>query len=176
VPADPRPAATVILLRDGGERLEVLLVQRNPAARFMGGLWVFPGGAVDAGETPRAAGVREVAEEAGIELPDPDALVEFARWITPRQLAIRFDARFFAVRCPEGASARADGSETVDARWYAPADALAGGLPLAFPTMRTLEQLGEHDSVEAALRWAADREVSPVEPQVEHGRVVMPGE
>ena len=37
----PRLAATVILLRGGSERLEVLLVKRNPSARFMGGAWVF---------------------------------------------------------------------------------------------------------------------------------------
>src|SRR5258708_3418772 len=46
----PRQAASVILLRGGAERLEVLLVRRTPKARFMGGVWVFPGGAVDAGE------------------------------------------------------------------------------------------------------------------------------
>jgi hypothetical protein len=33
--AEPRQAATVIVLRGGGERLEVLLVRRNPDARFM---------------------------------------------------------------------------------------------------------------------------------------------
>jgi 8-oxo-dGTP pyrophosphatase MutT (NUDIX family) len=142
---EPRPAATVILLRDAAGRLEVLLVRRNPAARFMGGMWVFPGGAVDAGETARGAGVREVAEEAGIALPDPGALVEFARWITPPQFEIRFDALFFVVRCPEGAEARPDGAETVNARWYAPADALTAGIQLAFPTIRTLEQLAGVD-------------------------------
>ena len=76
-PTEPRQAATVILLRGGDERLEVLLVQRNPASRFMGGAWVFPGGASTARRTPatRAArGVREVAEEAGVALPDPSAL------------------------------------------------------------------------------------------------------
>ena len=46
----PRQAATVILLRGGAQTLEVLLVKRTPEARFMGGVWVFPGGAVDAGE------------------------------------------------------------------------------------------------------------------------------
>ena len=66
----PRQAATVIVLRGGAETLEVLLVQRNPAARFMGGAWVFPGGAVDADEgegdgAHRAAAVRELDEEAG---------------------------------------------------------------------------------------------------------------
>jgi 8-oxo-dGTP pyrophosphatase MutT (NUDIX family) len=49
-PATPRQAATVILVRGGAAALEVLLVQRSPAQRFMGGAWVFPGGAVDAHE------------------------------------------------------------------------------------------------------------------------------
>src|SRR3954447_21624584 len=84
-PTVPRQAATVIVLRGGDRDLEVLLVKRNPAARFMGGAWVFPGGAVDAGDgdddaAHRAAAVREVAEEAGLRLPDPAALVRFSRW------------------------------------------------------------------------------------------------
>src|SRR5512133_1933915 len=45
-PTVPRQAATVIVLRGASELLEVLLVKRNPAAHFMGGAWVFPGGAV----------------------------------------------------------------------------------------------------------------------------------
>src|ERR1700759_4073265 len=72
----PRLAATVILLRGGSETLEVLLAQRNPRARFMGGAWVFPGGAVNAedgeGEPGRkAAAIRELREEAGVGLDDP---------------------------------------------------------------------------------------------------------
>src|ERR1700749_4598486 len=84
-PTVPRQAATVLVLRGGARRLEVLMVQRTPKARFMGGAWVFPGGAVDAGDgagAHRAAAVREVQEEAGLTLPDPAALVPFARWIT----------------------------------------------------------------------------------------------
>ena len=84
-PVTPRQAATVIVLRGGAESLEVLLVQRNPEQRFMGGAWVFPGGAVDADEDSRVAGVREVAEEAAVTLPDPEALIEFSRWITPAE-------------------------------------------------------------------------------------------
>src|SRR3954447_8071318 len=87
-PTVPRQAATVLVLRGGAERLEGLMGQRTPKARFMGGAWVFPGGAVDAGEgeagaAHRAAAVREVQEEAGLDLGDPAALVPFARWITP---------------------------------------------------------------------------------------------
>src|ERR1700716_1009644 len=78
----PRQAATVILLRGGAEALEVLLVRRTPKARFMGGVWVFPGGAVDAGEgegdgAHRLAAVRELQEEAAVDLPGPEGLVKF---------------------------------------------------------------------------------------------------
>ena len=60
----------MILLRGGAEALEVLLVKRTPKARFMGGVWVFPGGAVDAeegdgDEAHRAAAVRELQRGGG---------------------------------------------------------------------------------------------------------------
>src|SRR5437762_1977839 len=84
--ATPRPAASVIVLRGGGEALEVLLVRRTPAARFMGGVWVFPGGAVDEGEDECGAAVRELAEETSIAGVEPAALVRFSRWITPAQV------------------------------------------------------------------------------------------
>src|SRR5215217_936320 len=168
-PIEPRPAAAVILLRGGGKRLEVLLVQRNPAARFMGGTWVFPGGALHGSEDARTAGVREVAEEAGVALDDPDALVAFSRWITPPQLPIRFDALFFLARAPDGAEPRPDGGETVAAAWYAPHAALdasvRGELQLEFPTIKTLEHLTEFASADELLAWAAGRTVEPVEPR-----------
>jgi 8-oxo-dGTP pyrophosphatase MutT (NUDIX family) len=183
-PTEPRPAATVVLLRGGSERLEVLLVQRNPQARFMGGAWVFPGGALDAAEDPRAAGVREVWEEARVALPDGAALVPFSRWITPAQVKIRFDTHFFLVAAPSDAAPRPDGGETVDVGWWAPAEALDafahGSLSLVFPTVKTLEQLAGFASADALLEWARGREVVPIEPQVvregEVARVVLPGE
>src|ERR1019366_3058746 len=99
-PVRPRQAASVIVLRGGDEGLEVLLVQRTPKARFMGGVWVFPGGAVDAqegdgDEAHRAAAIRELREEAAIAVEDPGSLVKFSRWITPEQVQIRFDTHFF---------------------------------------------------------------------------------
>jgi 8-oxo-dGTP pyrophosphatase MutT (NUDIX family) len=187
-PTRPRQAATVVVLRGGAGTLEVLLVKRNPTQRFMGGAWVFPGGAVhddDAGEDAhRLAGVREVAEEAGVTLPDASALVDFSRWITPPQVPIRFDTVFFLAPLPDGAEPRPDGGETVDLRWYAPRDALEaharGELELVFPTIKTLEQLRAFASADQLLAWAEGREVVPVEPQViregEIARVVMPGE
>src|SRR5215218_10683839 len=98
----PRQAATVIVLRGGSQTLEILLVQRNPAQRFMGGAWVFPGGAVHADEDAdhAATAVRELEEEAGIDLPGPTELVPFSRWITPEAegATIRFDTWFYAAR------------------------------------------------------------------------------
>jgi 8-oxo-dGTP pyrophosphatase MutT (NUDIX family) len=181
---EPRQAATVILLRGGSERLEVLLVRRNPAARFMGGAWVFPGGAVDFGEDHRAAGIREVREEAGVTISDPAALVRFARWITPAQVKIRFDTLFFLAAVPAGAEPRPDGGETVDLAWFAPRAALAaharGDIQLVFPTIKTLEQLKGFASADELLTWAEGREVEPIEPQVllegEVARIVLPGE
>ncbi len=190
-PVEPRQAATVILLRGGAERLEVLLVKRSPAQRFMGGAWVFPGGAVDAREgegdaAHRLAGVREVAEEAGVELPDPAALVKLSRWITPEAVRIRFDTHFFLAPAPEGADPRPDGSETVDLGWFTPAGALEANerdeIQLVFPTIRTLQQLAEFASAEELLAWAAGRaEVEPVTPRVradagQPPRLVLPGE
>jgi 8-oxo-dGTP pyrophosphatase MutT (NUDIX family) len=184
-----RPAATVIVLRGGSRALEVLLVRRNPAARFMGGAWVFPGGAVDRGEGSgedalRAAALRELSEEAGIELPGPHELVPFSRWITPPQLKTRFDTWFYLAALPAGSEARVDGAEVVDARWYEPSAALdaasRGGLLLVFPTLKHLEQLSEFESADALLAHARGVEVRPVQPQVvgtgEQARVVLPGD
>ncbi len=158
----------MIVLRGGADSLEVLLARRNPAARFMGGLWVFPGGARDAADGEgdaghRAAALREVEEEAGLTLPGPDALVPFSRWITPRLLPIRFDTRFYLAAAPAGQEPRADGSEMVELGWYAPAAALAR-LRLPFPTRAHLEELAGFDSADALLAWAPGREIVPVEP------------
>jgi 8-oxo-dGTP pyrophosphatase MutT (NUDIX family) len=181
---EARQAASLIVLRDSPEGPEVLLVQRNPEQRFMGGAWVFPGGAVhdEDGDHARTA-LRETREEAGLVLEE-DALVSFSRWITPQMVKVRFDTSFFVARAPEGAEATCDGSECVDARWIRPADAIAAGergeLSLMFPTIKHLEQLSQFDSVDHALESARGRTVEPVEPRVvmkeDHAEVVLPGE
>jgi 8-oxo-dGTP pyrophosphatase MutT (NUDIX family) len=188
-PVVPRQAASVILLRGGDERLEVLLVRRTPEARFMGGVWVFPGGAVDAGEgdgdeAHRLAAIRELQEEAAIEVGDPAGLVKFSRWITPAQVQIRFDTHFFLAVLPDGQEPRVDGQECVDLGWFSPQAALdahtAGEIELVFPTIKHLEQLGEFASVEELLRHARGRAVEPVEPRVvlegEVARILLPGD
>ena len=185
----PRQAASVILLRGAGDALEVLLVKRNPAARFMGGAWVFPGGAVDAGEASgdaphRAAAVRELEEEAAVPDVDPAALVPFSRWITPAEVKTRFDTHFFLAPVPEGAEPAPDGQETVDARWFTPQGALdahgRGEILLVFPTIKHLEQLGGFATADELLDYARGREVVPVQPRVvvsgETARILLPGE
>jgi 8-oxo-dGTP pyrophosphatase MutT (NUDIX family) len=185
----PRQAASVILLRGGASELEVLLVKRTPKARFMGGVWVFPGGAVDEGEgdgdeAHRAAAIRELREEADIELGDPAELVKFSRWITPALVKIRFDTHFFLAPVPDGQEPRVDGEECIDLGWFAPARALqanrAGEISLVFPTIKHLEQLAPFASVDELLAHARGRDVQPVEPKVflegEVARVLLPGE
>ena len=185
----PRPAATVILLRGGTDALEVLLVKRNPASKFMGGAWVFPGGAVDRNDGEgqpalRAAALRELGEEAGIHQDDPDTLIPFSRWITPAAVKIRFDTWFYLTPLPDGATPEIDGSEIVDARWYEPRQALAaagrGELLLVFPTIKHLEQISPFQSAQALMKYAHGREVLPVQPRVvmqgETARILLPGE
>ena len=178
-----RPASTVIPVRDGENGLELLLVQRNPASRFMGGAWVFPGGAVHDGESEAETAVREAEEEASLEL-DADTLVPFSRWITPRQVKVRFDTHFFVAPTPPDAAPVCDGEECVDLRWIAPGAALEAGkadeLMLVFPTIKHLEQLTEFGSVDELLEHARARQVQPVEPRVlvDGGvaQVLLPGE
>jgi 8-oxo-dGTP pyrophosphatase MutT (NUDIX family) len=192
-PARARPAASIILVRDGGPgaaaEIEVLLVKRNPAARFMGGVWVFPGGAVDPADgegdrAHRAAAVRELAEEAGIDGVDPAGLVKFSRWITPVELAIRFDTHFFLARLPTGQEPRIDGQECVAEAWLTAQAALDGHADgrtlLVFPTIRQLEQLRGFTSVDALLDHARSREAPTSRPRMTvsggTAQVVMPGE
>ncbi|MES2938837.1 MAG: MBL fold metallo-hydrolase [Pseudomonadota bacterium] len=85
-PAPLRPAATVLLLRDGAQGLEVLMTRRSATASFAPGAYVFPGGGIDAADaqahalalrrptqsdehlTQAIAAIRESFEELGILL------------------------------------------------------------------------------------------------------------
>jgi 8-oxo-dGTP pyrophosphatase MutT (NUDIX family) len=182
---EARQAASILILRDSPEGPEVLLVQRNPSQRFMGGAWVFPGGAVHAEDADHAAAaVRELREEAGIDLPKEAEVVLWSRWITPKEVKVRFDTWFFVAEAPASAVARVDGSECVDFRWLRPAVALEtfrrGELMLVFPTIKHLEALAEAGSVADALENARTREVVPVQPRVlirgDEAEIVLPGE
>jgi 8-oxo-dGTP pyrophosphatase MutT (NUDIX family) len=191
-PATPRPAASVVLLRRGGKHsqrsLEVLLLKRNENAAFMPGAWVFAGGAVEPedGEGTdgfRACARRELREEAGIELAADEELVPFSRWITPEVVSRRFDAWFFLALAPAHTPPKADGSETIDARWFEPAAALAanraGEMSLAFPTRTQLDWLAAHPTAAAALAAYRGRSTEPIMPVLvgegDERRLVLPG-
>lgn len=192
-PSTPRPAASIVLLRRGGKHaqraLEVLMLKRSEEAKFMPGVWVFPGGSLDEADGTdeaglRACAVRELAEEAGIELPADEELVPFTRWITPELIATRFDAWFFLALAPAHTPPEPDGVETTEARWFEPAAALAaqdaGELVLSFPTRTQLKWLAEYRTSEEALAAYRERTLEPILPKVvEDGpepRVVLPGD
>lgn len=172
--AVPRPAATVVLLRPGESGPEVLMVRRHRGSSFMADAYVFPGGRVEesdgAGEAAFAVGAaRELSEEAGLTV-DAATLVPFAHWVTPSAEGKRFDARFFVAAAPLGQVARHDTVETVDILWATPAEVLAryerGELKLPPPTIRNLEDLSAHATVEDALAWARGRQVTPILPKL----------
>ncbi|MEV1293890.1 NUDIX hydrolase [Pseudonocardia sp. NPDC049635] len=250
-PVEPRPAATVLLVRDSPERggLEVFLQRRVTGMVFAGGMTVFPGGGVSPDDVPDpgrwrgpgparfgsrlgqpetlaaalvTAAVRETFEECGVLLaarpgcaPGPvaeaagwradlearrvtlpalldrhdlelraDLLVPWSRWITPPGSPRRYDTAFLVAEVPDGQVADDATTEAVEARWWAPADALAGyaagELSLMPPTLHTLQDLARHTSAAAVLDAAARRDISPVTPEVRReGRisvVTLPGD
>lgn len=191
-PVTPRPAASVVLMRRGGKHgqraLEVLLLRRSPAAAFFPDAWVFPGGACEPEDGEgvdgyRACAIRELREEAGIDLAADEEMVPFCRFITPEAISRRFDAWFFMALAPAHAPTQIDGGEIVDARWFQPAAALAGAddgeIGLAFPTRIQLGWLAEHATAGDALTAYRGRSVDPLIPEViddgEEARVVLPG-
>ena len=178
---DAVPAATVILLRDGEDGLETLMLRRNSKLAFAGGHWVFPGGRVDAddleptpdGEVPgtedartfaaaKRAAVREAAEEAGLAV-DVDALVPFSHWTPPPVAIKRYATWFFLAPAPDG-DVTVDMGEIHDHQWARPGDALRrrdeGEIELSPPTWRTLERLSHSATVAEAL---AEAEAATVE-------------
>ena len=180
-PAKPRPAASVILLRRGGKHdsggLEVLFGKRTPKASFMPNVWVFPGGAVDSDpdaeptdDDYRATALRELEEETAVGLDESAELVPFSRWITPREVKVRYDTRFYLALAPPHCAPEADRTEIVEVGWFAPSDALerhtAGEMLLVFPTIKNLQELLPFGSAEEAIAGARTREVEPILPKV----------
>jgi len=165
-PAVAAPAATVVLVRDGIDGLEVLLAKRSSKLAFHGGAWVFPGGRIDPDDyagapddllaAARRAAAREAKEEAGVDV-DSDALVHLSNWTTPEMSAKRFATWFFVGEVTGGEEV-ADGIETDRLHWFRPADAFtardAGEIELAPPQYVTLLWLSDHSSVTEAMAAA----------------------
>lgn len=107
---------------------ERILMQQRRADRAHGGLWEFPGGKIEPGESPESALVREIEEELGVKL-DPAKLAPLtfasdpAQPPAPRQphVILLYTCRVWGgePRCLDGAAIA----------WTAPADLLALPMP-----------------------------------------------
>ncbi|MSP04686.1 MAG: NUDIX domain-containing protein [Acetobacteraceae bacterium] len=100
--AIPRPAATVLLLRDGPTGMEVFMVVRHDAIAFAGGALVFPGGRVDDADHEftatnpfHVAAIRETFEECGVLLARPNA----SRDLVQAERAITIEAKWRTLLC-----------------------------------------------------------------------------
>ncbi len=164
--APARLAATVLLLRDGADGLEVFMVVRNYAIDFASGALVFPGGRVDEADTllaadgdadmvTRVAAIRETFEECGILLARPKgslALVSAARL---DEISERHRARLNAGEITLADIVAAEDLELATdmlvpfAHWITPT-----GMPKRFDTHFFLavapeDQIGAHDGHES---------------------------
>jgi 8-oxo-dGTP pyrophosphatase MutT (NUDIX family) len=160
----PIAAATVVVIRDGDDGIETLMLRRNARGPF-GGMWVFPGGKVDPTDEgvdelarARVAAAREAYEEAGVRL-DPNELTVHSHWLPPPVVARRFSTWFFLAPLPaDGAEVIVDGTEIHDHAWLAAAEVMrrrdAGEVELAPPTWVTLHSLVRHPNVAAAVAAA----------------------
>ena len=179
LPGEAVPAATVVPLRSGPGGMEVLLVRRRRGGAFSG-LWVFPGGRVEASDVgrplslpgdrvgergtevavARRCALREAAEEAGLAL-EGSSMVVHSWWLPPPETPRRFSTWFFLAALDTGSEVSVDGEEVHEHRWSPPAAALAardaGEIGLAPPTWVTLWQLRAFDDPAGALAEAAAR-------------------
>jgi 8-oxo-dGTP pyrophosphatase MutT (NUDIX family) len=109
----------------------------------------------------------EVLADSGMVLA-LDALVPYARWITPEGMPKRFDTWFFLAAAPPEQLGAHDGRESTDSLWLSPREAIAGGasgrFKLPFPTTRNLIKLGKQPNVKAALDEARGKPVVTVMP------------
>lgn len=114
----PVEVAVVVVFRRRAGRVELLIARRHRNA-IRGGLWEFPGGKIEAGESAEQAALREVEEEAGIGAalavgrPVPLAVVAHCDPEVEREKRIRLHA--FLLEVAADAEARALGSHEV--RW-----------------------------------------------------------
>ena len=136
--------------------------------------------ALAAGEDPEVAAVRDrllddeidfaqALTTLGVQL-DGAAVEYVAHSITPVQERRRYDTRFFAAAVERDREVLLHPAEMTDARWLTPSAALEsharGELPMVFPTIRTLEDLLDFGSVEAALESFSSRTIPTILPRL----------
>ena len=155
------PAATVMLLREHEDRLEVLMLRRNRQLKSFGGAWVFPGGRVDDTDgvgqdeigRAKAAAIRETMEETGLDISGTE-MVTLSCWIPPIQEKRRFSTWFFIVKAPN-AAVQIDQGEIHDYQWVCPREFLAKvpspDIMIMPPTFVSLKKLTEFSRVESVM-------------------------
>ena len=160
------PAATVVLVRQGSSGVEVLMLRKNSKITF-GGMWVFPGGKIDAADyangmvskdtleaAARAAAVRETQEEASITV-DAQDYVFLSHWTPPPGQQKRFATWFFVAKVEGALDVAIDDGEIKDHAWLNPAAALAkhaaGEIDLVPPTWVTLYHLSLKPTADAVI-------------------------
>lgn len=83
---NPLPVVNTLLPLDDGGRTGVLLIQRGIEPCY--GQWALPGGYMELGETWQMGGARELYEETGTQLDDPDSLELLCIESNPRRSRI----------------------------------------------------------------------------------------
>ncbi|MDI2033489.1 NUDIX hydrolase [Paenarthrobacter nitroguajacolicus] len=110
-----------------------------------------------------AAAIREVQEEAGLDIRAAD-LRPWANWITPVDMPKRFDTYFYVAKPAPEAQPRHQTTEAWQSLWMPVSGILeaeaAGQLKLMPPTYYLLKEIEGFDSVDAV--WSAEHPVVPV--------------
>ncbi|MDI9569853.1 MAG: hypothetical protein QM278_03805 [Pseudomonadota bacterium] len=100
-----------------------------------------------------------------------DRLEYFAHWITPEFLPLRYDVRFFIARAPEEQVACPDGVELTGHVWTTPLHALAEydaqRFPMVLPTIMTLRELADHESIASVFAAARRKRIPAILTKVE---------
>jgi 8-oxo-dGTP pyrophosphatase MutT (NUDIX family) len=145
------------------------------------GIWLTSVGAIDRPTTDDAFG--DVASSE--HMIDPNALIYFSHWITPKVFPVRFDTRFYVSHIGNGVHGQVDGDELIDLAWVNPHDALEnerkGEWEVAFPTRETLKLFAaESSAADIATKFRATAPAPPVEPRLfvseTEVKILVPGD
>ncbi len=153
-PAFPRPAATVVVMRDGEAALEVLLLRRTRSAGFVPGAYVFPGGRVDEADGSPELLLRLTGDDAAwwagrLELPD-DATPPAAAYLMAALRETFEETGILLARATGGAFAPASAG---DSKTEQLRDALQEGSRSFGDVLRELDVMLEDAAAEYIAHW-----------------------